>query len=93
MPVLRLSAASDHWAFSRAVSRSLPISFLSLSFSASSKASCRRLFSHQEEKLPFWMSIFPPVGVQVVGGLVDEGKAVFPQEQQGQQELGLLPVG
>ena len=33
------------------------------------------------------------VGIQVIGGLIDEREASFPKEEQGQQKLGLLPVG
>ena len=35
----------------------------------------------------------PPHLIQMVGGLVDEKKAVFPGKEHGQQELGLLAAG
>ena len=35
----------------------------------------------------------PPQLIQMVGGLVDEEKAVFPGKEHGQQELGLLAAG
>ena len=51
------NALSDHRLFSRAVSARRRTSRFSFSFSASSKASRRLLFSHQEEKLPACTSI------------------------------------
>ena len=52
------SALSAQARACRAAARAVAISFFSRSFWLISKASCRRLFSSQEEKLPFCTSIF-----------------------------------
>ena len=56
-PNLLFSVRSDQPEARRADSVSRPMSFCSFSCRASSKASCLRRFSHQEEKFPRWISI------------------------------------
>ena len=50
-----------------------------------------------QDKAPLPLEVgrnqLPPLGVQVVGGLVNKGEAPLPEEQGRQEDLGPLPVG